>query len=518
MTPFIEFRVWLRRGPVMERVLAAIATSIAVALLAWALVPLDYNRSDDDSPSETALRAGAAGTTGGDTSGTLESTGAPDEEPDGSTDTQSESADSTAGATSGASEPSSGTTDAAASDDPCAGRLTATDQGVTAKEVLVAVAIISLAGDVGNKTFGIREDLEAVAEAAAAGINTDGGVACRKLVIKKFRVNPLDPNDTRAKCLDIAAAKPLAVIDFGGYIDPVSRACFVEHKLPFQSALAISEVEGKSSYPYLYTASASEERQVRNWAFGAAERGTFDPKNGFKKLGLFTYDCEEDSAGKELIRSLHAVGLNDSQLSVFRQSCVTGGGTPNELAQAMAQHRQDGVSHVLLSLAQINAKSYVRNAGQIGWKPVWVAGDYGAITNTTSQSDWNDSFDGTVAITSDRSGEYNSGIKHKLVAPCQEWYRRAKVPPPDKDGDAGFGFCTFFTLFKTAADAAGPNLTRVNLLPSLSRSGRLFESTSYSDIMWNRPGQFSGGDFVRPIQWRLDCHCWKVIGDFKPAR
>jgi hypothetical protein len=518
MTPFLEFRVWLRRGPVVERVLAAIATSIVVALLAWALVPLDYNAADDDRASDTALRAGAATTSGGDTPATLEGSTAPDDQPAGSSDPQPGGASPSSGTTGEASQGSAETTDAATSADPCAGPLTASDQGVSAKEVLVAVAIISLGGDVGNKTFGIRDDLEAVADAAAAGTNADGGVACRKLVIKKFRVNPLDPNDTRAKCLDIAAAKPLAVIDFGGYIDPVARACFVEHKLPFQSALAISEVEGKSSYPYLYTPSASEERQMRNWAFGAAERGTFDAKNGFKKLGLFTYDCEGDSAGKELIRSLHAVGVSDSQLSVFRQSCVTGGGTPNELAQAMAQHRQDGVSHVLLSLAQINAKSYVRNAAQIGWRPVWVAGDYGAITNTTSQGDWNDSFDGTVAITSDRSGEYNSGIKHKLVAPCQDWYRRAKVPPPDKDGDAGFGFCTFFTLFKTAADAAGPNLTRLNLLPSLSRSGRLFESTSYSDIMWNRPGQFSGGDFVRPIQWRLDCHCWKVIGDFKPAR
>src|SRR5205085_1241033 len=128
--------------------------------------------------------------------------------------------------------------------------------------------------------------------AAAAGINADGGVGCRKMAIKIFRVNPLDQNDTRAKCLDIVAAKPFAVIDFGGYIDPVSRACFVEHKLPFQSALAITEAEGKSSYPYLYTPSATADRQLRNWVFDAAARGTFDPNKGFKKLGLFTFSCD----------------------------------------------------------------------------------------------------------------------------------------------------------------------------------------------------------------------------------
>src|SRR5207249_8936566 len=101
----------------------------------------------------------------------------------------------------------------AASEDKCAG-LAPTDQGVTASEIFVAVPLINLGGDVGNETFGIRKDLEAVANAAAAGINADGGVACRKLRIKTYRVNPLNQNEQRSKCLEIIADKPFAVIDF----------------------------------------------------------------------------------------------------------------------------------------------------------------------------------------------------------------------------------------------------------------------------------------------------------------
>ncbi len=507
MTPFIEFRVWLRRGPAGEKVVAAIAFVLALALAAWAVIPVDYDKKVTAAATDgDGVRVGAPTELGGT---------------DAVTDTTTVPGGPTTG--TGTVAPGGSTTQVTAGSgagtqavNKCAGPLTATDQGVTAKEVLVAVAIISLGGDVGNETFGIRGDLEDVAKAAAAGINTDGGVGCRKMVIKIFRVNPLDQNDTRSKCLDIVAAKPFAVIDFGGYIDPVSRACFVENKLPFQSALALSEDEGKSSYPYLYTPSASADRQLHNWVLDAKARGTFDASKGFKKLGLFVFDCAADTPGRGLIRDLRSVGVGDDKMSVFKRNCNTGG-TANELAQAMAQHRQADVSHVLLSLAQIDAKSYVRNANQLGWKPVWVASDYGAITNTTSQGDWNAGFDGTIAITSDRGGEYNSGIRHKLVPHCQDWYKKANVPPPDKDGDAGFGFCVFFTLFKTAADASAPTLTRTSLLPNLSSKGGLFESVAYSDIMFDRAGRFSGGDQVRAIQWRLDCHCWKVVDNFRPA-
>lgn len=509
MSPFLEFRVWLRRGPAGERVVAGLAALVALALFGWALVPLSHGSSGADNGS-TALGVGAERTTK-----TTIADGATSDATTPTDDATSLTPGSPSGPDASGADTQDDTTAPTAVASKCASPLKATDQGVTAKEVLVAVAIISLGGDVGNETFGIRGDLEDVANAAAAGINADGGVGCRKMVIKIFRVNPLDQNDTRAKCLDIAAAKPFAVIDFGGYIDPVSRACFVEHKLPFQSALAITEEEGKASYPYLYTPSASADRQLRNWVFGAAARGSFDTKKGFKKLGLFTFECDSKISG-ELIKNLHTVGVSDAQMSIFKLSCASGA-TPNQLAQAMSQHRQAGVSHVLLSLAQIDAKSYVRNAGALGWKPAYLASDFGAIPNTTSQGDWHNSFDGAVAITSDRGGEYNSGIKHKLVPHCQDWYKKANVPPPDKDGDAAFGFCTFFTLFKTAADASAPTLTRTSLVPNLSTKGGLFESIVYSDIMFDRPGRFSGGDQIRTIEWRQDCRCWKVLDGFKAA-
>src|SRR5687767_1476730 len=54
MTPFLEFRVWLRRGPVGERVVAALAAIVAIGLVAWAAVPVTR-----DGRTETVAATGA---------------------------------------------------------------------------------------------------------------------------------------------------------------------------------------------------------------------------------------------------------------------------------------------------------------------------------------------------------------------------------------------------------------------------------------------------------------------------
>src|SRR5688572_29481729 len=61
MTPFLQFRVWLRTGPMGERVSAALAAALAVAVLGWALVPL---ATDDTAQIATDGAFGASDTAG----------------------------------------------------------------------------------------------------------------------------------------------------------------------------------------------------------------------------------------------------------------------------------------------------------------------------------------------------------------------------------------------------------------------------------------------------------------------
>ena len=38
-----------------------------------------------------------------------------------------------------------------------------------------------------------------------------------------------------------------------------------------------------------------------------------------------------------------------------------------------------------------------------------------------------------------------------------------------------------------------------------------FATALWGDGNYDRPGKVTGGDFIRAIQWHLNCRCWKVI-------
>lgn len=532
MTPFLQFRLWLRRGPSGERVGAGIAAVALVALAAWAAVPVD-----DDDESAANVSAGATQTT---LTGGTDELGETEDGAESGPELVAGSADEPAGGQDGAGPDTDASTGAApdqasgasgeqgAGDEGgapaggarSAGRcsdLTSSDQGVSTTEILVAVPLINLAGDVGNETFGIRPDLEAVTQAVAAGINRDGGVACRKMRVKTWRVNPLDRNEQRAKCLEIVAAEPFAVVDFAAYLDPVARSCFPEHRLPYSGSTSLTEEEAAGSHPYMFSVLASTDRQLRNWVFESAARGVFDTKKDFRKLGLLLNACNP-KVNAELRQNLAKVGVGNDRQSVFTTSCATVV-PPSEISQAIVKHRnQDDVSHVLLAVPIGNAQSYVNQAARLGWEPTYTASDFGTVTNHSPAANWNDSFDGTVAITSAKAGEHNSGIVHPTFARCQEWMKQADVPPPTEEADAALALCDTLRLFTAAASAAGPNPTRDRLLDDgLAKVGH-FQTANWGDGIYDRPGKVTGGDFIRPIQWRLDCRCWKLLQkEFRPG-
>ena len=525
MTPFLQFRVWMRTGPVGERLSAGLAAVLAVAVLGWALVPL---ATDDTAQIAAGGEFGGSDVSGDPVGGVGDPTGS-DGGPSGA-DPSAPTADGAPSAgdqASGGADPGTGTGTGTGSDGapaPQAGGgpaggcdgLGASDQGVTAEEVFVAVPVINLGGSLGNETFGIRGDLEAVAKAATAGINATGGVACRKLRTKVYQVNALDQNEARARCLQIIADKPFAVIDFGAYLGSTLRKCFVDARLPMQVALAITDAEAKSSFPYMYSLSASADRQLRSWVFDAAERGVFRA-SGFKKLGVIIDTCEPGLADK-LVADLGSVGLTAGKLSIFRVSCESNG-SADQLFQAVTQHQRDGASHVYLAIAQLAATQYVQSADGVGYRPVYSGSDYGAVTTSTSEGNWSGGFDGSISITSTRAGELNSNISHPLLPQCKKWYTDAGVRPPTEDGDSALSFCAFFRLFQAAANANGPNLKRDRfLIDGLARVGR-FESVAYTDVTFDRPGKVTGGDTIRSLKWQAGCRCFKVdTVPLRPAR
>jgi hypothetical protein len=160
----------------------------------------------------------------------------------------------------------------------------------------------------------------------------------------------------------------------------------------------------------------------------------------------------------------------------------------------------------------------VHQADGIEWKPKYLTSDYQQETNSTLAPMWSDGFDGAVAITSTRFGERSSGVTNQLYDHCNEWMKQANIPPSDNESDViPPEVCDEIRLFAAAANAVGPNITRPALLEGLSKVNR-FTTAISGDGVFDRRGKVTGGDYVRAIQWHLDCKCWKVIDqDMKPG-
>ena len=523
MPPFVQFRLWLRDGPVGERVLGAFIGVVVLGLVVLGLVPVHRHERNG-----VGVRAGAAGAssaasvgeagapaTGAAPGAAGESGGAAATGAAGSGGTGAPRSTSNGGSARGRGA-SSAAASAGAAANGCTGTKSSSP-GVTPSEVKLVTTNLSLAGPIGNSTFDVRPDLQAIAKALADDLNQSGGVACgRKVALKQYDVNPLDPNDSQAKCLQAIQDTPLLVIDFGGYLTPASRQCFAQAKVPLVTATAFSAPEVKASSPYLFGPRNQTQEQARNGIFGLRDRG-FLGAPAFKKLGLFEDACDP-GVNREIDADLAAVGVKPGQVSKFVLTCDIAS-PPNQITQAVLQHKLDGATHVFFATSTTNDQNYVRIAVGQSFRPAYGTSDYGEGLTQAGGQNWDASFDGATGITSERVGEFNSGIANAERDACDKTVKRHGVPgyTSEKKDTALVAYCDLFSFFRATLDQAGANPTRATLAAAVSKIG-LFKSANVGDGTFNRPGKMTGGDFQRPARWHADCQCWKILDPaYRPA-
>jgi hypothetical protein len=527
MPPFLAFRMWLREGPLGERTAAGITGLIVVGVLIAALVPVATN--DDNSSTLITTGQGApgghhavSGTTGrGGSKGAVGSGGGSGVSGvggtgggstlggGGSTGGVGTSSGHTGGGNGGGSggHPKGGKTPG--KNQAACGSLSASAPGVTATTVTVDIANLSLAGPIGNSTFHVRPDLTQIENALADDINKHGGVACgRKLLLKQYAINPLDANDGQSKCLQMAGDHPFMVFNFGAYLTPAARRCFVQEKLLEQAGTQIDQAEARSSYPYLFSPTSVAEQMVDAAISGFAKRGVFKSAK-FKKIGLFEDACDPP-VNKEISAALARAGVKSSQISTYVLDCSVAS-PPNQIEQAVVQQRGAGVTHVLLASSETNDQNYVRLAGG-QFHPAWLVSDYGSNTSGAGTTNWGSSFNGAQAITTTRVGELSSGIHNPQERKCDRTLRSHNVRgvTSENSDTSALDLCDMFGLFRQALNGAGDNPTQQTFLQSLGTMG-LFRSAVVGDGNFNQAGKVTGGDFAREVRFSSGCSCWRVV-------
>ncbi|MHB8467026.1 MAG: type 1 periplasmic-binding domain-containing protein [Acidimicrobiales bacterium] len=523
MSAFQEFRLWARRAPVGERVSVALAAVVAVTLLGWLLVPAATKTGA--SSSAFAVSAGSSGVTvkGGESAaGGSAATVAGGPTAGGGTSIGGAAGQTTAGQAAAVGPAGSvagsggGVIGAGGCSSPPGG-----DQGVTASEIKVAITLVNIIGPAGNSTFGVPSTSEQQADFqwSIDAINAAGGVACRKLVPHFYTANPVDQSDLHQKCLDIAQAKPFAVIESGGYTGSPSVTCFPQNQLPLIGGGLISGSERDQYYPYMF-GGGRWETLYRNAALALQARGFFSASNGFKKLGLIYRSCLPE-VNAAYVTALNEAGVPSSEIVTYNAGCPSGFVSASDMEQAVLKFEQNAVTNMTENLFYTDFANFTTIAQQQGFKPKYGIADDGivAITNGNLHPDYSN-IANAIAISSNRFAEEQTpGLSPTGgTARCDAIFKAHNKAPVWRQ-PVGFGGLAC-DLVWTAVAAIGhaPALQRNALAAGLQAAKTIDFSFPSGPADFSGPKVTYGGQFWRPLQFVPSCTCWRVIDStFRPS-
>ena len=511
MSPFQEFRLWVRRAPGSERIAASLGAIIAVALLVWLLVPGDDNSSSLVDAGSTPAGATSGGTGAGDATGAGVGTGTVTTLA-GSTGVGSSTGGSSA---TGGTQTGSGAQTAAAGD----GCPTGSATGVSGTTVKLAFGLTSIQGPVANGIFGIATPAQQQAgfQAVVDGVNAEGGIGCKKIVPSYVEINPVNQEELQTKCREIADSGVFAFLDSGSYTTYPAVECFGQRKLPYFGGYFANVDRLTRNYPYLFNLNLLDTT-YRNALLVFKQQGTFDAANGFKKLGFLYRNCDGPlvAATKSTLKDV--VG----SWSDYSVGCPTVLALESDLQQAILQFRRDGVTHVFTLGMLGDMSAFTRDANGQGYKPKYTIADDGLVSiSYGSQAPDPNNFADAVAVTTNRGGEEltpgmtpTPGTQH-----CDKYLTAAKLQPSWKLPYAFGNMCNQVWMLKAAVENAGV-WKQDALAAGLQKQKSIDFSypqgpTDFAAV----PKTTTGGQFYRIAQFYADCKCWKLTQrDFQPIK
>lgn len=521
MRPFQAFRYWARRAPVGERVGVGLAVVVVTSLLGWLLVP----GPDSAGPGDLAATgAGATGAAAAPSADEMPATFTPG--PDDAAGQPSQGPGAPAGplgtgggggrlpattATTGPDRTESATGQPA-SGQGCVsppGRA----KGITPTEVRVAVALTEIVGPAANQLFDIPTPAQARAdyEAVIAGVNREGGVACRKLVARYVNVNPVDESQMMQVCRDVADSDVFAMLDTGSLATrPAVLACFGQRRIPYFGAFYITDTARQQFYPFIYSF-YYKEQLYKTTVFALRDLGFFDPAKGFRKLGFIFRDCEREaiSAFRAWVREV----VPDAQVVSYNVGCPAVFANETDLLQAVLTFKREGVTHVVTGNMQGDMARLTAHAEQQSFRPRYGLPDEALLSIATgSRAPDPDNIANAIAITLSREAEnHTPGMSPTPGTQRCNAYRAAAGLRPVYDVPANAGnSCSQVWMLQGALGSA-PEISATALQPGLQRVKSIDFSFPQAPNDFTAPRTTTGGQFWRAAQFMPSCRCWQLL-------
>ena len=486
------------------------------ALVAGLLVPF----IEGDRPSTTAA-AGPSFTDTGE-SPTLAEDGTPVTV---AGDGPSGAPGSPSGPGSVAGRPSGPTGSAGPGETPTDAPRTASDQGVSADEIKLGVLLLDLGqtGRIGVATTGVSpEQQEQAFEAYLKDINDRGGINGRKVVAEYYTFDVTNPDDQLAACTFATEdVKGFAVLAMPGFANAAVLCVTKQHRTPLIiTGQGVSRSFYNESQGRLITLQMAGDRQMRNLAALFEEHGLWKDR----KIGIVSSDEPQwiDTVERLLVPVLEEMGhdvVDVARFSTYPRS-------QGQIAPGVQRMRAAGADTVLHAGSFLNSTQFVQIAEQQQWRPRHLVTEFAGMTSDFEAQAMPQSFDGAIAMTSQRFAEWRANIaEDPNDAKCRELYEKAtgESVPRSVDGSTSNSAypvilyaCGFVRVFEAAAKAAGVNLTREGFEAAVQRLGP-------TTAAWYLPGGFGPGktdlaDSVRLLKFQFSCRCWHVAGPVGPSR
>jgi hypothetical protein len=548
MTPFLHFRLWLRRAPTGERAVGATIVVLILTVAAWSLAPVGSSANNGPaaaagttgvlsggsrgsgqpggsgasgrSGSSKGHPGGASATSGGGRSSTSRGLGGSNSASGGSSSGSGGSGRGASGGVGaagsgghGGSGGRSGSAGQSGSSAGC-GPMTSTDQGVTPTQIHIDIDVANLSGSAGNSLVGLPSPAteERIFAAAIAALNRAGGVRCRQVVAKYYEANALSQSSLHTLCLQIAADKPFALLDEGlasPVGSPAPRDCPPQHQIPEFGSLPLAQSEAQQFAPYLFSYYGIAEQIVNDSIFASRRLGWF---RGAGRIGLLEQDCNP-GLNTIALRDLGQIGFPSSKVTTYDFGCPNDIPSPIAVENAVLRFKSAGVTNVLDD-GGVYENYFSNTAHNQHYKPKYMVGDQGSIALWDNRlfgpSPTN--FDGALAITNTTYGAENTpGSQYNAATQkCDQAMSRAHQPSAQTAPDAFSGVaCTLVMMFATAADNA-PRLVRSQLAAGLAPSSALALPFPAG------PGDFAassgqyGGGYWRADTYTAACSCFRV--------
>lgn len=427
--------------------------------------------------------------------------------------------------TTAASGPAPGTAPSAVGTgvSPSGEQLGASDVGVTAEDIKVAVMVPNLGGFAGAGFAVDLGDSRASFGAFFRELNESGGINGRRVTASYIDFDPLNDSSMRAACLQATEdEKVFATFNVNGFYGPGVLCVSEEHRTPLVQAYYADPDEWYERSNGLYiTAFPSKDRSLRNLVHEMHARGALEGKT----IGIVDsdYPFDKSASEKTLIPTLQKLGYEVAHRATLSSDTAT---SQSQIPLEVQRMQAAGVDTIFFAVYFVYATTWVQQASNRQYFPQYLQSDFangtsdGAATRSMPSS-----YHGTIAVTSTRVGEHRVGrpTDPDSQACIDRWNTITGTPVEPQSGDEAImlGACGSVDTFAAAGRAAGANLTRERLRDGFTGLGEV-RFPLLAPFTW-RPGKTDGGDRIRLVQWHFEfqgeeCKCWIPVDEFRPAR